>query len=62
VFKGTHVAHPDVHIFRGARIELDSLDDSVPMEIYADGERVGPLPGVMEAVPDALNVRVPKRP
>lgn len=61
VFKGTHVAHPDVHIFRGTRIELESLDDSVPMEIYADGERVGPLPGVMEAIPDALNVRVPFR-
>ena len=26
----------------------------VPMEVYADGERVGPLPGTMEAVRDAL--------
>lgn len=60
VFKGTHVAHPDVHIFRGVRIELESLDASVPMEVYADGELVGPLPGVMEAVPEALNVRVPR--
>ena len=59
VFKGTHVAHPDVHIFRGRRIELESLDDSVPMEVYADGELVGPLPGVMEAMPDALTTRVP---
>ena len=31
--------------FRGARVELESLDASVPMEVYADGERVGPLPG-----------------
>ena len=38
---------------------LSSLDRSVPMEVYADGERVGPLPGTMEAVRDALNVRVP---
>jgi diacylglycerol kinase (ATP) len=59
VFKGTHVAHPDVHIFRGRRIELESLDDSVPMEVYADGELVGPLPGVMEAMPAALTTRVP---
>ena len=44
----------------GARsVHLESLDASIPMEVYADGERVGPLPGTMEAVRDALNVRVP---
>jgi diacylglycerol kinase (ATP) len=59
VFKGTHVNHPLVSTFRGARVELESLDDSIPMEVYADGERVGPLPATMEAVRDALNVRVP---
>ncbi len=59
IFKGTHVSHPRVQTFRGKLIELASLDPSVPMEVYADGERVGPLPGTMEAVPDALNVRVP---
>ena len=32
------------------------------MEVYADGERVGPLPGTMEAVRDALTVRVPAHP
>ena len=41
------------------RVELASLDPSVPMDVYADGERVGPLPATMEAVPDALTVRVP---
>jgi diacylglycerol kinase (ATP) len=59
VFKGSHVRHPKVRTFRGARIGLESLDATVPMEIYADGERVGPLPGTMEAVRDALTVRVP---
>jgi diacylglycerol kinase (ATP) len=59
VFKGTHVSHPKVRTFRGARVELSSLDPSLPMEVYADGERVGPLPGPMEAVRDALTVRVP---
>ena len=59
VFKGTHVSHPKVQTFRGARVELASLDPSLPMEVYADGERVGPLPGTMEAVRDALTVRVP---
>jgi diacylglycerol kinase (ATP) len=59
VFKGTHLAHPLVSIFRGTRIELASLDPSVPMDVYADGERVGPLPATMEAVRAALTVRVP---
>jgi diacylglycerol kinase (ATP) len=60
VFKGTHLAHPDIGIFRGARVELASLDPAVPMDVYADGERVGPLPATMEAVRDALRVRVPR--
>jgi diacylglycerol kinase (ATP) len=59
VFKGTHIGHPKVRTFRGARAELESLDESVPMDVYADGERVGPLPATMEAVRDALTVRVP---
>ena len=43
----------------GAHVHLESLDPSIPMEVYADGERVGPLPATMEAVRDALTVRVP---
>jgi diacylglycerol kinase family enzyme len=48
-----------VSTFRAARVELESLDTSVPMDVYADGERVGPLPAAMEAVRHALTVRVP---
>ena len=59
VFKGKHVGHPKVNTHRGRTVHLESLDASVPMEVYADGERVGPLPGTMEAVRDALQVRVP---
>ena len=59
VFKGTHVTHPLVTTFRGTRVDLVSLDPSIPMDVYADGELVGPLPATMEAVPDALTVRVP---
>jgi diacylglycerol kinase (ATP) len=59
VFKGTHLAHKKAHTFRGATVELESLDPSIPMEVYADGERVGPLPGRMEAVREALTARVP---
>jgi diacylglycerol kinase (ATP) len=59
VFKGTHVSLPEVTTLRGTRVHLESLDASIPMEVYADGERVGPLPGTMEAVRDALTARVP---
>ena len=59
VFKGTHIGHPKVRTFRGARVELESLDASVPMDVYADGERVGPLPATMEAVANTLTARVP---
>ncbi len=59
VFKGTHTSHPLVTTYRATRVELESLDTAVPMDVYADGERVGPLPATMEAVPNALTVRVP---
>jgi diacylglycerol kinase (ATP) len=60
VFRGNHVDNPKVTTLRGANVYLESLDASIPMEVYADGERVGPLPGTMEAVRDALTVRVPQ--
>jgi diacylglycerol kinase (ATP) len=58
VFRGTHVSHPRVTTHRGARVSVEALD-SAPMDVYADGELVGPLPAAMESVPDALRVRVP---
>jgi diacylglycerol kinase (ATP) len=59
VFRGTHVSHPAVDMYRGKVIELASLDESVPIELYGAGERIGPLPARMEAVPGALQVMVP---
>ncbi len=58
VFKGRHIAHPKVETLRGTRVEIVALD-ATPMDVYADGEHVGPLPATMEAVRDALTVRVP---
>ena len=56
VFRGTHVKHPMVTTMRGARIEI-SADRR--FEVYADGERCGPLPATFEIVPKALRVVVP---
>jgi diacylglycerol kinase (ATP) len=59
VFKGAHVSHKRVFTLRGASVNVESLDPSRPMDVYADGERVGPLPAQMDCVRDALTVRVP---
>ncbi len=41
VFRGTHVAHPAVRTFRGRSIRIAAAGQVA----YADGERIGPLPG-----------------
>lgn len=57
VFRGTHIYHTGFETLRGREIAIRA--DS-PCEIYADGERIGPLPVVLRAVPQALSVMVPK--
>ena len=59
VFKGSHVTHPATSTFRGEHIEVEALDPTQAMDVYADGERVGPLPATMDAVRNALTVRIP---
>lgn len=59
VFRGTHVTHPAVQMLRGREVVVESLDVSVPIELYGSGERVGPLPARLTAVPGAAKVMVP---
>lgn len=61
VFKGTHTKLDVVDIRRGKHFHIESLDPAVPIELYADGERIGPLPATVEVRPGALTVRVPGR-
>lgn len=56
VYKGTHLAHPEVDQFQGKRIRLEAPDQIV----YADGERIGPLPADIEISPGGLQVLVPR--
>jgi len=56
VFRGTHIYHTGVDTLRGREI---SVQADRPCDIYADGERIGPLPVVLKAVPQALSVMVP---
>jgi diacylglycerol kinase (ATP) len=57
VFRGTHIYHTGIETLRGREITVRAES---PCEIYADGERIGPLPVVLRAVPQALSVMVPK--
>jgi diacylglycerol kinase (ATP) len=64
VFSGHHVTMRDVTTMRGPTVEITSSkgqDSSAgsPMELWASGERVGPLPGHVEVWPAALRVMVP---
>ncbi|MCZ7526947.1 MAG: diacylglycerol kinase family lipid kinase [Acidimicrobiia bacterium] len=59
VFRGRHVEHPLVEVHRGRHVSVAALDPSSPLELYASGERIGPLPAELEAVPSAVRVVVP---
>ncbi|MSO78189.1 MAG: diacylglycerol kinase family lipid kinase [Acidimicrobiia bacterium] len=60
VFKGTHTALDDVITMRGTRVEISADETRRAPELWASGERVGPLPAQLEAVPGALRVLVPE--
>ena len=60
VFRGTHVTHPAVVMLRGRSVSIESLDDTLPMELYGSGERIGLLPARLESVPGAVHVMVPE--
>jgi len=52
VYSGRHLGHPRVHVHRAACVRLESAG----VVGYADGERLGPLPLLCEAVPGALSL------
>ena len=55
VFRGTHVSHPKVRMLRGRTVKVGA---DRRIQVYADGERVGPLPAIFEIVPRALRAVV----
>ncbi|MFW0793119.1 YegS/Rv2252/BmrU family lipid kinase [Gordonia sp. CPCC 205515] len=56
VFSGKHIAHPMVRTMRGREIELYC---DPPALVSIDGDLVGELPAVFEAVPDAATILTP---
>jgi diacylglycerol kinase (ATP) len=59
VFDGTHTRNPRVTMCRGTRVVIEMPEALDGAELWASGERVGPLPARLEAVPRALRVVIP---
>ena len=52
VYSGKHVEHPFVESWRATRLRIDAPEALV----FADGERIGPLPATIAVLPSALQV------
>ena len=59
LYRGTHLALPEVKDRRAKHIEARPFDNGDEVHIEVDGELLGMLPAVYEVVPGALKVRVP---
>ena len=55
-FRGAHLGRPNVCSARGQTVIISA---SKPLNMYADGELVGPLPAVLEVAPHSVKVLVP---
>jgi diacylglycerol kinase (ATP) len=55
IYSGRHVHHPAVTVRRARSVRLSARG----ITAYADGERFGPLPLTLEAVPGAVTILVP---
>lgn len=58
VATGTITRHPDVTVRRGRRFVIETVGDDHD-ELWASGERVGPLPADVSVAPRALRAVVP---
>ncbi len=59
VLMGWHRSHPGVAFFRSSRLRIESDD---PLELWADGERIGKTPVTIEAVREAVRILLPAKP
>lgn len=61
VFRGTHVELDEVVTRRGREIEVVADGGSIPLDLWASGEPVGPLPATMTIATEPLHVVVARR-
>lgn len=55
VFKGQHISHPKVDVFRGREIEIEA---NPPQLLMADGELLGETPMRLKVLPKELKILV----
>ena len=55
VYTGRHTSHPKVRMLRATSVTIEA---NRGIQVYADGERVGPVPASFEMMPGALPVVV----
>lgn len=56
VFRGTHVAEPEVEVVRTRTVEVRA---DRPFDVYADGDPIGAAPVTISSVPHAVPVLCP---
>ncbi len=56
LFKGEHVANPEVKVVRGAVVEVEA---DRPFAVYADGDHLTDLPATVRLLPGALELIAP---
>lgn len=56
VFSGRHVQRPEVSTDTGTIVTVEGADPTHEIELWADGELIGPLPLTLEVVPGALRI------
>lgn len=56
VFKGTHVANPEVQVRRAREVRISA---DRPFALYADGDPIAQLPATVRTLPGAVRVLVP---
>lgn len=52
IFSGSHLEHPKTAVHRGTTVRLES---KTAMDLWGDGEYLGPLPVTINVVPRAMN-------
>jgi diacylglycerol kinase (ATP) len=57
VFRGKHIHHPAVSMFRGAKVRLEC---EPPLPVLVDGDIMGETPATFEILPRAIEIMAPK--
>ena len=55
VFSGSHISHPKTSTYRGRTISIEGDDY---LDVWGDGEDLGPGPITFTATPGALNLAI----